>query len=697
MLFTAGSKEKDPLLGNGQRFAGVPSYTTPVAQYRNELLQAAQLRDADRLRWLVTQSLNDFDSPRIDESFALHYVSWIKDLNDLAETLISNGVNPYTQDMNGDTAIHYCVRGCNLKLLKQYYKRYGDEIFGLLNHNHFNLILTVAAETPDDKAHEILLLCEWMYLKGVSLESEDSQGKTALLWAAQRGSVTLIQWLLSRCANLAHRDHMGRTCLHLACTSGDDETALILCEKGAIAFVHSQSNDDKSVSTPVQICWCRGHYFLGLCLRQWEIQKAVLGTCAIFRNSYAWYYQILITLNLILFGLTAWRLMGIDLKSTLPFLASYFGLWILTTVSWFIAFFSDPGYVKKNVIPDQSMRCSSTFRRDISGRWMSTEGKKTQAIERLHTIERDLQHIGYDLFLLNQQWGMYVANERAIPKEIQIRYRKNAEAIQASRDSILRLMSLISKARYDCLPIPYRDAIVGDGNCKKVCITCRILKPFRAHHCSDCAHCVDRFDHHCIWLDNCVGLGNQRSFYLFLTSLSAAIVCNWTLVGYFIHTIVSTAPSDSTIFMRSLSLFSEPLLYLHILNSIFNILWCGFVGYLLLRTSKAILTNLTFYEYLKKPMHVVRRYGAKTTGCCWDFLGLTPAKMARNMTMFITGSSHWDKDDYPEAVELDRRLKRASEPLLPKPKKKERGPAMRPSNNRVAVASVPFTPTKGKK
>jgi len=50
----------------------------------------------------------------------------------------------------------------------------------------------------------------------------------------------------------------------------------------------------------------------------------------------------------------------------------------------------------------------------------------------------------------------------------------------------------------------------------KVCKYCNEIKPLRTHHCSLCGVCVIKMDHHCPWINNCIGQNNHRYFLLFL-------------------------------------------------------------------------------------------------------------------------------------------------------------------------------------
>jgi len=50
----------------------------------------------------------------------------------------------------------------------------------------------------------------------------------------------------------------------------------------------------------------------------------------------------------------------------------------------------------------------------------------------------------------------------------------------------------------------------------KWCATCELWRPPGVSHCSTCKHCFWRFDHHCIFIGNCVALRNHRFFALAL-------------------------------------------------------------------------------------------------------------------------------------------------------------------------------------
>ncbi|KAI1291568.1 hypothetical protein EDD11_008849 [Mortierella claussenii] len=78
------------------------------------------------------------------------------------------------------------------------------------------------------------------------------------------------------------------------------------------------------------------------------------------------------------------------------------------------------------------------------------------------------------------------------------------------------------------LPIATLSVSKRDGRVRW-CEICKIVKPDRCHHCSECNSCVLRMDHHCPWVNRCIGFGNYKYFYLFI--LYGSISAVWVVAS----------------------------------------------------------------------------------------------------------------------------------------------------------------------
>ncbi|KAK7926083.1 hypothetical protein WMY93_008393 [Mugilogobius chulae] len=120
------------------------------------------------------------------------------------------------------------------------------------------------------------------------------------------------------------------------------------------------------------------------------------------------------------------------------------------------------------------------------------------------------------------------------------------------------------------------------------CPVCKIMRPPRAGHCRTCGACVQRLDHHCIWINSCVGQANHRSFLFTLGLFLVTSVYGMSLVlssicrEQYILTAVFYCPGVYSNFSTALcftcvwysGIITAGLLYLmvvQILNISFNV------------------------------------------------------------------------------------------------------------------------------
>ena len=155
----------------------------------------------------------------------------------------------------------------------------------------------------------------------------------------------------------------------------------------------------------------------------------------------------------------------------------------------------------------------------------------------------------------------------------------------------------ISKTKFDKAKI--KKIVGGQTYVLKYCTTCHLIRDIRTFHCKICGLCIEKHDHHCNYLSNCVGVYNYRKFLIFVICANIHIS---SILGTCIHFILFYQGEEYQGY--------EWIVFLICIIVIFAGFFEIFTIWMLLQNIINIIKNRTTREFIKK-----KEYGIYNKGC----------------------------------------------------------------------------------
>ncbi|CAE7561264.1 PAT23 [Symbiodinium sp. CCMP2456] len=597
------------------------------------------------------------DGQDSDGNTALHFTALLR-LDTLIDPLLERGARPDVGNNSAECAVHWAANSCNVIALDKM-TRTNRALLSIRDCDGFTPFI-VSAQTDN------YLVMEWLYFKGVSLEEQDDSGRTALQWACYKGNKKTVQWLLSRSASIVHRDQEGMTALHWAVLKGHKRVAEMLMEVGAVELIDVP---DCTGETPIALAMRKGNRSLVVAFHKWQVFDCLFGRPHLFTSLLPSAFLCSVAYHIIIFAL----IIAPGIAARNPEAVMHWSMLMgLSLLLWVQCLFSDPGWLQPCTLPSQShlldkdpartfdvdqpiesqmAHCDSVLQKLSSGDGDALEVRKLELEQNKYNYQRQLLREARRR--LQEGCGLGRPRSPALGEmqpligsgfndgssghaQLERATATLQEQERAAGESLgrARVEHLLAEGRGEYL------TLVEQGDFKQVCVFCGIVRSMRSHHCKEQGRCVERMDHYCPWINNSVGLRNQRSFFLFIVVLLATIFYFYYAV--FLYAFDTVFPEISrgsfselleALTNGSLGPEVQPIMVLT--AAALDMIFVLFLGGLVARATAYMMVNLTVYEVLHRPSHVLRRF-RKARGQWWFFHGWGLRSALSNIVSYWT-------------------------------------------------------------
>ncbi|KAJ5791362.1 uncharacterized protein N7518_008373 [Penicillium psychrosexuale] len=341
--------------------------------------------------------------------------------------------------------------------------------------------------TIDGNAFLVVLLLH----QEIPVDVVDQQGHTGLMWAAYKGYPACVDLFLRWGANANAVDEGGLTPLHWALVKGSMPCVLKLLEYGTDRF--AKTRDGKSPATVAQEMNTLRVWYHSLNERGFEpdgTQKVVPLGLSSFVRSKSIMAKFFFLWPFLMILVTIWMLSSLAIFIAVPLvLVTVFGMQYVAQQ------FANKGPMEYRVL-QKTPYLAGVFAGTLFWVGFRYVFKVLPATYSSSPILNILFAVFFCLTAYFYVFAM-VEDPGYVPK---VSSRNQQREV---------VKELFDQWKFDE---------------ENFCIPCMTRKPLRSRHCRRCGRCVAKHDHHCPWIDNCVGSNNLRHFILYIVSLEVGII-----------------------------------------------------------------------------------------------------------------------------------------------------------------------------